>query len=151
MRFTPKTPEELKTMGLIEEGEYPFEVLEAEEQLSKKGNEMIKLKLKIWDNNGRERTVFDYIMEAMAFKLIHFCDYTGLKDKYEAGSLTADACIGRSGRLHLVVEPGSEKQTGGKYDDKNSVKDYLDASVPASKPGPVANGIEPGFDDDLPF
>ena len=125
MNFNPKTEQEIQSMGLIEEGSYPFEVIESQDRLSKSGNEMIELKLKIWDSLGRERQCFDYLLEAMAFKLRHFCEAVGLLDKYEAGNLQAGDCIGRSGTLELTIQAGKQKPEGGYYPDKNSVKDYI--------------------------
>lgn len=151
MRFKPQTEQEIQAMSLIEAGTYPFEVLEAEDTKSKSGNEMIKVKLRIWDNMGRERMVFDYLLEAMAFKLRHFCDATGLLDKYEAGSLQASDLLSRNGKLELEVEVGKAKPDGsGNYPDKNRVGDYVKSDGAVSKP--VAKAGEPDFiDDDLPF
>lgn len=149
MRFTPKTEQELQAMSLVEPGQYPFEVVEALDQVAKSGNEMIKLKLKIWDNAGRERVIFDYVLEAMAFKLRHFCDATGLTQKYEAGELTASDCPGKSGKLDLALEPGKQKPEGGYYSDKNSVKDYVKSEGVVAKPVELKDDFDTSAD--LPF
>jgi len=69
MKFKHKTEEELQSMFLLHEGTYQFVVTKAEDAMSKSNNEMIKLTLKIMDKAGREHTVYDYLLEAMEFKL----------------------------------------------------------------------------------
>jgi hypothetical protein len=130
MRFTPKTKEELQTLNLIPPGEYNFEVIEAYDKdkyggplKSQSGNEKISLKLKIWDANGKERLIFDNLLtlESWAYKLYNFCATTGILSKYESGSIEAKDCIGRTGKVRIVIE----KDKTGDYKDKNSVKDYV--------------------------
>jgi len=146
MRFTPKTEQELQEMALVEPGEYSFQVIEATDQVAKSGNEMIKLKMKIWDNMGRERLIFDYVLEAMAFKLRHFADATGLLDKYEAGELRASDCPGRAGKLELGMEEGKPNPNGGMYAPKNTVKDYIKSEGAVAKP---ADAPKDSFQDDI--
>lgn len=145
MKFTPKTEQELQSMSLFEPGIYSFQVVEASDQVAKSGNDMIKLKLKVNDGSGKEKHIFDYVLEAMAFKLRHFCEATGLAEKYESGELKAFDCPGRTGKLELSFEPGKQKPEGGYYPDKNSVKDYLKADEGDSNPP------EDQFSDQLPF
>lgn len=145
MKFTPKTDDELNSMNLIQEGNYNFEVLEAKSQLSKSGNEMIKVKLGLWDNNGVMRVMFDYLLEAMAHKLHHFCDSTGLREKYNSGELNDTDCLSKTGTVHIVIEKGKEKPEGGNYPDRNSVKDYL------TKSDSVEVKKDHFINDDVPF
>jgi|SRR6185503_2271199 len=150
MRFTPKTEQEIQTMALVEPGEYSFQVIEALDQVAKSGNEMIKLKMKIWDNMGRERLIFDYVLEAMAFKLRHFCDATGLTEKYESGELRASDCPGRAGKLELGLEESKPNPNGGMYAPKNMVKDYIKSEGTTAK---LTEAIKDEFDNnaDIPF
>lgn len=125
MKFTPKSEKELAEEGLLKPDNYDFEVLEASDEVSKKsGNPMIKLKLQVFGHDGRSIHIFDYLMEAMAFKLRHFCDGAGILPKYEAGEVTALDCKGRTGKVLLAIQ--SDK--AGIYPDKNVVKDYHKAS-----------------------
>lgn len=152
MKFPPKTKEELAVMNLIAAGRYPFEIIAAKDTFSKSGNEMIAITLKIWDANNHERIVFDYLLEAMSFKLRHFAEATGLLEKYESGVLLASHCLGKSGYLDLIVQ----KDKTGQYPDKNAVKDYVTPdehskpapNYPTTKPLDQEN---PPFDDDIPF
>jgi len=121
MRFTPKTENEIQFENLLEPGIYNFSVVKAEDAISKAGNEMIKLNLKVWDKNGHERFVFDYLLEALAYKIKHFCDAVGLADKYQNGAFNASDCLDKSGNVKVDIQ----KDKTGLYHDKNIVVDYL--------------------------
>ncbi len=149
MRINPKSNEELQSLGLIEPGVYSFEVMNALDTVSKSGNDMIKLQLKVWDKSGAERIIFDYLLDAMAFKLRHFAESTGLLDKYNHGELLAEDCVHRCGKVELAIEKGSPKQDGGMYPDKNTVKDYVVSDETFVKT--TQSKIDPAFDDSIPF
>lgn len=151
MRFNPKSENEIQSAGLIEEGIYNFQITLATDEVSSKGNEMIKLTIKIWDNNDCEKIIFDYLLEAMHYKLRHFAEVTGLIKKYESGELTASDCVGKSGKLNLVIQEGKPKPDGGFYPNKNSVKDYVKLE---EKTSPIVSdhySQKDKFDDVLPF
>ena len=135
MRFTPLSEEEIKESNLFEPGIYNFEVLEALDKISKSGNEMIELKIKIWDNNGKEKIIYDYLLEMMKFKLKHFSECVSLEDKYNDGGINANDCIGKSGELDLIIYVDKK----GRYADKNAVKDY------------IVNKDKNDISDDIPF
>jgi hypothetical protein len=137
LSFQPMSEEEV--LNLLKPGIYKFEVRGAEDAVSKKGNPMIKLSLVTWDEKGRERYVTDYLMAAMMYKIKHFCDATGLDDKYLSGSFNAQDCIGKTGQFKLRIE-----ESDG-YAPKNSVQDYIKALKVVKEEVP--------FDDseDLPF
>lgn len=122
MRFTPKTNEELQREALLEPGYYDFEVVSAEDAVSKSGSEMIALKLRIFSDRG-ERSVRDWLLPNMSYKLRHFAETTGLLPAYEAGTFNAEDCKGRTGRVLLKIET----QEG--YQPKNSVRDYEKQAV----------------------
>ncbi len=149
MRFTPKTESELSSMNLLDAGIYKYEVVEAEERLSSKGNEMIVVKLDIYDDSGFRRSLKDYLLEAMAFKLRHFCESAGLLDKYNSGELTTNELVGVSGKVDIAYQAGDQKPEGGYYPDKNVVADYIvpDASEPAKTP----KKENPLDSEDIPF
>ena len=146
MKINPKSNEELQSAGLIEPGVYNFEVTTAVDTVSKSGNDMIKLQIKVWDKSGSEKVIFDYLLDAMAFKLRHFAESTGLIDKYNYGELMAHDCIGKCGKVELLIEKGPHNPNGGMYPDKNTVKDYV-----LAKTGEMPIKIDPNFDDTIPF
>lgn len=146
MRFQPKTEKEAAEANLYPKGDYDFEVLEAEDTKSNAGNDMIKLKARVFSPDGTaSRTVTDYLLEAMAFKLRHFAACMNVMAQYEEGRLSASDLVGRVGRCSLDIEPESKGKDGKTFPPKNVIKDYL---VPAGAGGnrPVR---EPG--DDNPF
>lgn len=138
LNFTPRTEEELKKTLLLPEGEYDFEVTGAEDTVSKQGNAMIKLTLKVFAPDGNTTPVYDYLLEALEYKVKHFCDSVGLINEYQAGTLDADMCSNRMGRCFLKID----KDKTGKYDDKNMVKDYI---------GQAINAADIASTDDCPF
>jgi len=145
MRLTPMSDEQLAVMNLLPDGEYQFEVTNAEDTKSKSGNDMIKLTLTVWDAEGRQHTVYDYLLEAMPKKLKHFAKHLGLITKYESGELLADDCIGKCGTLDLIIQ----EDKSGKYPPRNSVADYVEKKDFVNHGSPVKEGDL--FDDDLPF
>jgi hypothetical protein len=146
MRFKPLSQQELEEAGLIPEGIYNFQVLDAEDQVSKSGNEMIKLKLGVFVD-GVMRVVFDYLLEALAFKLKHFTDVTGIPHKYTDGSILAGDCIGKKGHVHIMIVPAKDG-----YAAKSGVKDYCQGIAPSTlQPLAQPATASDGFDTDLPF
>lgn len=149
MRFKPMTESEIKNMGLLPEGQYSFIVADAKEQVSKAGNEMIKLELKVNDSQGRPFTVYDYLMEKMAYKLVNFCHATALNEQYEAGLLSAKDCIGKKGVVEIIID---EDKTGT-YPNKNCVKSYITPKdgQPAEPVNKVVDPVADFFNDEIPF
>lgn len=125
MKFQHKSEQEIIESKLLPKGIYDFNVIEATEKLSKAGNEMIVIKIMVWDKKGKERNITDYLLEAMEFKLRHFCEVTGLIDKYNNDELTDMDCLNKSGKVLINIKKGKEKPDGGFYEDKNSVEDYV--------------------------
>lgn len=128
MKFTPMTKEEIELANLLAPGVYPFEILSATDEISKTGNEMIKLKLNVFSED-REVHVFDYLLEKMAFKLRHFAEATDMLADYEAGKINAWHCVDKVGYCKLAIDQGN-----GEFPAKNVVKDYLKPEVPLTKP-----------------
>lgn len=143
MRFTPKSEEEIqaeqeKFKPL--KGIFDFEVLEASDQISAKGNDMIRIKLCVFRPTGGEQHTYDYLLEAMAFKFKHFCDATGLEDKYSVGEITSYDCMGKTGQVELRLEKDD------KGNDRSVVKDYIKRIAVRT-----AAQVSKDLDDEIPF
>jgi hypothetical protein len=155
MQFQAKTEKQINEENLIPEGVYPFDVMNADNKTSKAGNEMIELELRIYCADGRERSLNDWLMPKMAFKLFHFCAYCGLSQQYDAGTLTAADCVGKSGFVKIGIQ--ADKQ--GQYPDRNSVKDYVrpEPKLGSAKiaPAPLTEkqigNVTEGPAEDVPF
>lgn len=126
MKLTPRTAAEIAEMGLLPKGEYDFEVIGAEDAKSGPnskvpGTEMIKLDLAVFSSTGRRFFVKGLLHPSMEVQLRHFCEGVGLMDKYEDGSLDADDCKGKSGRVKIKVT----EDKSGQYPPKNEVADWV--------------------------
>lgn len=175
MDYTPKTEKDLRENMLLPPGLYNFEVVEALEKQSKKGNDMIELNLRIFVDDGTTRLLKDWLVPGSDLgdlKLNRFAHATGLEQMYFSSDLTALACVGAVGEVRVTIEGNDD------YGDQNRIKDYVpvDRAKPpvetAAKPvgvpaqqtrrankkkadanselSQVANG-EQGYDPDIPF
>jgi hypothetical protein len=149
VRFTPKTERELAEEGLIPAGTVcDFEVIEAEEKQSRAGNDMVALQLKVWRPNGSTTTLRDWLVSNFPGKLMSFANSTSMRDAYDAGEMTADAMVGRCGKLKVGIE-----EANGDYPARNKVASYVksDAQPDPARGGGAKPGGKPALDDDIPF
>lgn len=146
MKFQPKTKEELS--NLLTEGEAHFEVIEAQETKSKSsGNDMIVLKVRVVDINGKVGTVDSYL--ATEWSVRNFAYSAGLVEEYEKGEITANDCLCRGdgkgeGKCIIKIKKG-EMGERGQYPDKNAIARYIEIEDQSKKP---ANDFK---DDDINF
>jgi hypothetical protein len=154
MRFQPKSEAALqeardKALGVWTAGTYDFEVAHAEDTTSQAGNDMIALDLHVYNTASERKTLKDYLVASMEWKLRHCAYACGLGDKYETGELSAADFIGCAGRLRL----GIEKSAG--YPDKNKVADYEKAKTHTIAPlRPLSPRVKlpaGDIDDEIPF
>ncbi len=154
MRFEPKTEQQLEAEAnenLLPAGIYDFEVLRAREKMSKKDKPMIEVEVEVFHDGGSV-VVRDYLMEAMQFKLLHFCEAGGLEAKYAAGTLTDDDCAGVTGKCKIRIEKGRAKENGdGFFRDKNSIQDYVKPGATASASKPNSQRVEDLNAEPLPW
>lgn len=149
MRFQPKSEDEINAANLLAGGDYDFEVFAASEEVSTKGNDMVKLTLHIEGEEGRRHTVFDYLVgsDASMFKVRGFAVCVGLLPQYEMGEMSAESMIGRTGRCQIGIDDKNKA-----YAPKNVVRMYH-KPVNGTAAAPVAaKGSAPAMvDDDIPF
>lgn len=147
MRFQPKTENEVAAAGLWPKGTYDFEVAEAAEKQSSKGNDMIELVVRLFDAEGKSRKVFDWLVdtEGGAYKIRHFAEATGMLEAYERGELRASDMEGKAGSCIVIIS----KDKTGQYPDKNAISDYV-----KPKDGTAASPERfkrEEMDDEIPF
>ena len=148
MKFKPLSEQEMQqARNNLSPGPAQFEVLAAEEQRSKSGNDMIKLQLKVWDKNGNQGIVYDYLMaiSQMQWKLKHFCEATEKDHLFTGGLIKAEDCLGQAGECQLQLQ----KDKAGEYGDQIKVKDYGNESFPKAKG--EAEGPQAEAEQDVPF
>lgn len=142
MRTRPNIPDDELPSGDFQplpNGDYDFTIKQAEDKRSSSGNDMIEMQLTVWDNDGRERTIFDYLVDSDAseWKVRSFADATGLREAYDTGNLQASDCVGASGRVTLRIQ-AARVVNGKSYDARNTVKAYVAAKVkPRHEPEPA--------------
>ena len=121
MKFQPKTEQEVAGGSVWPAGEVDFEILEAQETVSKTDNDMIKLRVRVHNAQGNSKTLFDYLVatEGGAYKVRHFAEVVGLLANYERGELYADDLPGKTGRCKLSIRKSPE------YGDQNQIQDYV--------------------------
>jgi hypothetical protein len=151
MRFNPKSAEEVASGNLWPAGTYDFEVVGAEDAVSKaSGADMVKLTLWVFNETGGKITVFDYLVgtDKAQFKVRGFAAAVGLIEAYDAGELDPLDMEGRTGQCKLAIQ----KDDSGRYGDKNTVAAYIGAT-PSDKPQvarPKKAKVET-IDDEIPF
>ena len=151
--FTPMTEEQIEASNLMGNGVYDFEVIKAVRKISKAGNPMAELNILVWDKEGKQHTIFDYLVfssQALNIKKVkHFCDTTGLSKEYERGNLPEE--LDRlSGKVEIGIQDEQPKMGGGFYPKKNIVIDYIKPSNTIKDENVSALPEEP-FSDDIPF
>lgn len=148
MKFTPKSEKELAEANLLQPGVYDFEVTDAADKVSRNGNDMIELSLRVFLDDGRTVFMRDWILEAFAHKLRHFCEGTGLMRAYQNGTLSADDCVGKAGKVQIEIRERKDSE-----EKQNGVKDYVvpDAGVVPQPRKPAPAPLSTDAVDDIPF
>lgn len=143
--YKPMTADEAAKLSIRPDGIYAFEVLNATAAKSKeKGNDMIALELGFFDADGDRFSVKSWLVHSDSRwsekTFFDFAATTGLAQKYAAGTMCAEDCLGRSGFAVIGTEKGKKKDNSDDcFPDKNKVK-YFTTKKPetsASKPEPT--------------
>lgn len=152
MRFQPKSEKEIAEMNLWPAGEYGFEIVQSLNNISKSGNEMIELKVKVYNDDGGYKLITDFLLESLAYKLRHAAEVCGLLSQYEAGELDANDFIGKTGTVKLKIQ----KDKNGQYPDKNVIADYIADYVVEKAEGKIdpqapVKSAAAELDDEIPW
>lgn len=149
--FTPMTDEDFNALNLMEDGIYDFEVVRSTKRISKQGNLMAELNINVWDKQGKQHLIFDYLVFSTIplniKKVKHFCDATGLIEEYKKGEIPED--LERlSGKVHIGIREPKPNPSGGFYPKTNTVIDYVANKENKSTVPTTDNEI---VDDEIPF
>jgi len=146
-------PKEVKTeYAVLPNGEYECEIVGAVETVSKAGNDMIKLVLCVFGNEGEQVRVYDYIVSpSTLWKLKSICRCCDIKFD---GILDEQLLVGRRMLVLTKVEP--ERKVDDKtYSERNSIVKYVSGlgnQSPENDPPVVADDKESHqVPDDVPF
>jgi len=132
---------EEKTFICFPAGEYEAEIVEIKQQVSKKGNDMLKLDIDCYSNDGKKVRVFDYIVAPSSlYKLKAICKFTGIAFD---GKIEEQLLKGKRVFVKLKIDPE------GEYPARNSIAAYIGACSQKQQPQPETT--KPIIDDDIPF
>jgi hypothetical protein len=160
MKFKPMTKAQMR--NLLPEDEYPFEITAAEEKLSKAGNPMIALTLRVLTPEGNFVFLNDWLLQPFegqdspdqlkgkTWKIRNFCYATFLNEQYDAGSLTDENCLGKKGWIKVKIRQNevSDQNYVASYIEDKSLKE----SSKAQEKKDVAKESSNDFvDDDILF
>lgn len=148
MSYTPKSEETLAKEGLLPKGIYHAEVVETSDRPSKAGNPMTTLKLRVFDEDGNSRNIFDYIALGNNFgerKFRHAALACGLEDVYNFGDLKSDDFLNTMCRVEIKVQEGSPEFPL----PKNVVNDYIERESDVQSTKIVKKEEVKKLDDDL--
>jgi hypothetical protein len=141
---------------LLKEGLYDAVIGASQDKVSQNsGNPMMDMTVTVYDENGREHNVRDYLVftKTMMWKVIHCAESAGILKLYEEGKFCSDSIRGCRVKVKIGIEGGSiipedklkSSPVGSRYPDKNKIEDYLSPeTLTASDKGQVV-------DDDIPF
>lgn len=147
MNFESKSERQIVEESLFEKGEYDATVIKAEDKVSKKGNDMIALGLKVYHDDGRTTLVNDWLLPSMPMKLLKFCQSAGLQDRYDKGDLRAADCMDRDVRVILKVQ----EDESGQFPPQNSVANYKPRGDEAPQEKPPISETAVFDPADVPF
>lgn len=131
---------------VLHAGVYPFEVAAVEDKISKTGNPMLVLTLKVYDSEGRIFNVLDWIVltKKMIYKLKHFAESVEKPSLYNENSrLNTEEFLNAAGYVKTKVE----KNDNGIYQAR--IVDYMTHDA-AGKETTVKKESE-SFEDEIKF
>ena len=143
-------PEDLVEYEPVEENNYEFVVVGANEAVSKNANPMIEMELQFEVGRKEPITVFDRLVNTpkALWMLKQFCQAVSPSINFEAGELIAANCIGLIGTAHLIL--GDENPKGRRYMEvayyvvpKDNTGDLPDTKTETTEPEkPVEASVE---------
>lgn len=142
--------------NLLEEGWYDAEIISAEDTTSKAGNDMIKLTVKVYPEEGGSRTVWEYLTSAAAWKVGAWREAVAKPIPEGAAEVDVTAADFAGQRVHVML--AREAGNGG-YGPKNTIKEVANPKV--SEIGDAKMRVQDVLsgaaksdvpnDDDIPF
>lgn len=127
---------------VLPEGDYPAELVEAEDATSKKsGNEMQKLTWVIQKADGGTARCWDYILEANGWSIKRYgqlAEALGESEAFDRNEFDAREHIGATVTVRLKITPAK-----GDYDEKNEITEYLPGEFDPGETKEVADSAIP--------
>ena len=134
----------------LEPGAAVFEVKSAAEKVSKSGNPMIVLTMKVHDKANNSGVVTEYLVQHASWKIKQFLVSANREKIFDTGKIDAMDCLGATGSCMLRMEKGT-----GEFRDKIKVGKFIahgeETGISISAPTPQSEPEPPFEDSDLPF
>lgn len=125
-----------------------YEIASALEKVSSKGNEMLELRVKVYNDKGEHQFLDDYLGHWNEWKLRRICEANGLLAEFDRGEIQDHMLYEKTGKCRLKIQKGADKGDGTFYSDKNVIDEYY-KSDSASAPNQKPKAVE--LDDGIPF
>lgn len=140
MRFIPVSPEEFKKKAVkLKAGDADFEIIGVEDSETKNKKPMMKVKCRVWDCEGREGVLIDYVTNDSQWKIKQILDSIGASAMYELGDVNEGVLVGRGGKLLLYTKNDPQ------YGEQTKIKSYYAMQVKKENPKSSKS------DEDIPF
>lgn len=108
-------------------GDYDATLVKVEDAISKtSGNEMQKWTIKVYNSQGKETTIFNYVTGAFPLSIKFLAKALGKEDDFKANRFQADDYVGSNFRVTLSVEDN------GEYGEQNKIKAWLPKATGSS-------------------
>lgn len=128
-------PDAKRPSFILPPGDYPAQVVNAEEKLSKKGNPMLVVKIKVFNlKNGSETNITDYMVlggeYSADWRVKELVEASGIE---VSGDLNPYELNGRNVKVRLKIKPPK-----GDFGESNAVSAYMkwddnDGPMPEAK------------------
>lgn len=140
-------PFELEERKPLADGPANFEILSALDVVSKKKADIgemtpdqMKIIFRVWDKDGVEGVVTDYVPYELKWKLSAFLRGIGKPELSKTGNIDTVTFAGICGKFILKTKTSAE------YGARINVSEYVTKEVKKENPS-----TEPELDDDIPF
>jgi hypothetical protein len=169
MSYKPLNKQQANEMSkppLIPDGIYPFELIEYNhtdkygQVLKDRNNEnMTRIKVKIWDSEGKERIVFTNLYwgenNKMSYRTRYFAESLKKIELYESGGMYDKfvECLNHSGLCEIYTQKERPKNdgTGGVWDAKNDIRNFIEKETHIQEENKNNPSKEEFFDDMILF
>jgi hypothetical protein len=153
LRFNPVITEQKSNDYSLNKGKGTWNVLFAQEKISKSGNEMIELTLELKDCKGKTGKIFEYLLvsnDKSLWKTENFFKSAGKPEIYSSGAFGAGECMQLSGQCEIDNE---ENSFNGNVTVRPKIKAFvpMSAEYQAISSGVAPNPVDDFFNDDIPF
>tara|TARA_B100000214_G_scaffold368428_1_gene339965 strand:+ start:7379 stop:7807 length:429 start_codon:yes stop_codon:yes gene_type:complete len=131
MQFDPNTVKDAS--WLVPEGEYDFEIVHAEDSVSKFGVEQMFFKFRVFLADGETALIHQYIGGKHLYKLKHLCNSIGCIQFWNDGDCDPGDMLNKSGRGFLGTydkNDGTKRNTFQRFlkpkeDSKKKLEDDI--------------------------